>query len=195
MKKHIFLILLVIIFATACSSDEYDIAYNRHLNKFHSFMCTYSYTDAVFEQLIEMINNKDADKLRDSYAECISDIDIAGFDTMDFLDYFDGKIISYEKEGSRIDKRNGGLFSNYYSIYFIRSYKIHTEDESYILCYSYCFCSGDRTEEGLHSLGVMLEDLDDNDGRLYYGIPGIYICTEENKETIQALAKKYGAVN
>lgn len=183
------------IFLSACSFNRFDIAYNRYFSKLEAFFAYKSYTREVNQQLVEIINLKDSDKLKASLAEDINNFDTLGISTEEFVNYFDGEIIGVEKIGSRISKANGGLFSEKYNISLYESYYVNTENGRYLLCYAYCLCDGKESKEGIESLGVCLEEDYENGGRLYTGIPGIYICTEENKETIQALAKKYGAVN
>ncbi|MCR4756178.1 MAG: DUF5104 domain-containing protein [Butyrivibrio sp.] len=193
MNKKICMCLIMVLLS-ACSFNKFDIAYNRHLSKIEAFFSYESYTKEICGQLIETIDSKDSARLEESMAESVINVDVTKITAEEFVDYFDGKITSVEKIGHRISKTNGGLFGKKYNISLYESFYVNTNSSKYILCYAYCLCDVEEEKEGIQSLGVCLVEDYDNGGRLFTGIPGIYICTEENKEDIQALAKEYGAV-
>ena len=191
MKKIILAVLLIVILC-GCGNSNYDISSNRHKGKLQTFMDYDLYADVVIDQLIEIINARDAQKLSDCFTKEKSEENITKCNAGEILDFIEGEVLDYERVTDRIRKSNGGLFSNHYAIFFVRVYDIKTTQNEYRICYNYCYCNGDPDKEGMVSLGVStLEDYDKG-AVLYYGIPGLYISTCDNANDIEEIKTNYG---
>lgn len=191
MKKIILAVLLTVILC-GCGNSNYDISSNRHKGKLQAFVDYNFYKDEVMNQLIEIINSDDIQRLNNCFAYDYPSVNVANYDAKAFLDYIDGEVLEYKKCSDRLSKANGGLISNHYSIFFVRSYDVKTTNNEYRICYCYCYCNGNKDEEGMVSLGVSTKNDHDNGALMYYGIPGLYISTSDNIYDIEEIKANHG---
>lgn len=190
LRKYTISCFVATFLLVACSNEQFDITANKYLNKIEAF-CEYSKCNRmVIEQLVEIIGKDDEDGLETAFAGVV-DENVTGFNTSDICNYIEGDVIEIHKQGSSIHKENNGLFSKEYTIDFYGSYILKTDKDNYRLFYHYCFANGDANEVGLRSLGVSIYGEYEDTGYMYYDIPGVYICNNENKEFILELKEKY----
>lgn len=190
MRKRAVLCGLVTVLLVACSKKGYSVVDNRYLSKTWAFFTYVKYEKQVAEQLINIIELDEATDLEKTYADNM-DVGVTGMTALDVCDFIEGSVVNYKKLGSSIHKENNGFMSDTYSIEFYGSYLLETENNDYRLFYHYSFANGNEEEVGLKSLGVALYGEYEDSGYMYYDIPGVFICTNENKDFILDLKKKY----
>lgn len=176
----------------SCGSSN-DINRSKKMSKIEAFLTYPKYEDRVIEQIAVALNEDDEEKINRLLSDDVIDGNETSLTCEDFISFIEGNIISIDRKGESLAKANGGLFGKRYSIDFYGTYDVKTDVNEYYIFYHYSFCNNNKDVVGLRSLGAFIVGDYEDSGYMYYDIPGVFVCTNENKDTILELKKKYGA--
>jgi len=141
--------------------------------------------DNFMECLADIIQNRDGERLYNFFSEDTKQYDAnLAIETQEFVDSFEGDIVSYDLSGSETSEKTQPDEDDKYSQMIRASYNVTTTENKYHISFYYTNETPQKNYLGLQTLGVQqLEDYE-NDHCICSDIHGCYVVTPDNHEEL-----------